>query len=100
MASGRRADYHECNPSGPNGSRPTRILHPSTGAPPVTDRPQSTRPSIPVSASESSQPSNRRDFLTSATATLAGAAAATTLASGLTVPLVHAAGTSTIKIGL
>jgi predicted dehydrogenase len=66
----------------------------------VTDRPQSTRTSIPASASESSQPPNRRDFLTSATATLAGAAAATSMASGLTFPLVHAAGSSTIKIGL
>jgi predicted dehydrogenase len=60
----------------------------------VTDRPQVSRPSSLSNAS------TRRDFLAGSTATLAGAAAATTVATGLTVPLVHAAGCSTIKIGL
>jgi predicted dehydrogenase len=58
----------------------------------VTDRPQATRPS------SSSSTSTRRDVLAGSTATLAGAAAAVT--TGLTVPLVHASGSSTIKIGL
>ncbi len=67
----------------------------------MTDRPQAAHPStLTTPPSDSSQPSSRRDFLTSATATLAGAAAVATVATGVTVPLVHAAGSSTIKIGL
>ena len=60
----------------------------------MTDRPHATRPSSSASTS------TRRDFMAGSTAALAGAAAATTVATGLTVPLVHAAGSSTIKIGL
>ena len=65
----------------------------------MTDRPQAAHPTNPASPSDPSQPSSRRDFLASSTTTLAGAAAFAT-ASGLSVPLVHAAGSSTIKIGL
>jgi predicted dehydrogenase len=66
----------------------------------VTDRPQAAHPSISSLPSDAPQPSSRRDFLTSATVTLAGAAAVTSVVTGLSVPLVHAAGSSTIKIGL
>jgi predicted dehydrogenase len=58
----------------------------------VSARPQSS--STEATAEPSSSPS-RRDFLKGSTA-----AAAATLSSGLTVPLVHAAGSSTIKVGL
>jgi len=59
----------------------------------VTDRPQSNSPteSTPVS----SQSASRRDFLRGSTA-----AVAATLSTGLAVPLVHAAGSGTIKVGL
>ena len=60
----------------------------------MTDQPQPSRPS------SSSFSTSRRDFLAGSTATLAGAAAATAVATSLTAPLVHAAGSSTIKIGL
>jgi predicted dehydrogenase len=43
---------------------------------------------------------SRRDFLKGSTSAVAGAATAAAVASGLTVPLVHAAGSSTIKVGL
>jgi len=52
----------------------------------MTDQPQSTSPAS-TSASAS-----RRDFLKGSTAAM--------VATGLTVPLVHAAGSSTIKVGL
>ena len=64
----------------------------------MTDRPQAAHPTNPVSSSHSSQPASRREFLTGSTAALAGASAVAV--SGLTVPMVHAAGSSTIKIGL
>jgi predicted dehydrogenase len=64
----------------------------------VTDRLEATRPTNPASAAESSQPPSRREFLTGSTAALAAASAIA--ASGLTVPMVHAGGSSTIKIGL
>jgi predicted dehydrogenase len=66
----------------------------------VTDRPAPTGPIIPASSSDSAQPSSRREFLTGSTAALAGASALAVAASGLTVPMVHAGGSSTIKIGL
>jgi predicted dehydrogenase len=66
----------------------------------VTDRPQAAHPSITTPPSSSSHESSRREFLTGSTASLAGIAAAGTLASGFSVPLVHASGSSTIKIGL
>jgi predicted dehydrogenase len=62
----------------------------------VTDRPQV----FPASISSSSSTSSRRDFLKGSTAAMAGTVAATTVATALTVPLVHAAGSSTIKVGL
>jgi predicted dehydrogenase len=43
---------------------------------------------------------SRREFLKGSTATVVGAATATAVSTGLTVPLVHAAGSSTIKVGL
>jgi len=59
----------------------------------VTDRPQSNSPteSNPVSSPSAS----RRDFLKGSTA-----AVAATLSTGLAVPMVHAAGSGTIKVGL
>ena len=59
----------------------------------MTDRPQTTKPSEPAVADLSA--GSRREFLKGST--IAGAAA---LSSGLFVPLVHAAGSSTIKVGL
>jgi predicted dehydrogenase len=56
----------------------------------MTDRPQ---PASPTTASASaSTPASRRDFLKGSTAAMA--------ATGLTVPLVHAGASSTIKLGL
>jgi predicted dehydrogenase len=52
----------------------------------MTDRPQ------PTSPAETSMSASRRDFLKGSTAAMA--------ATGLTVPFVHAAGSSTIKVGL
>ena len=67
----------------------------------MTDRPEADAPRQSRHLAQlSSQPSSRREFLTGSTAALAGAGAAVTAASGLTVPMVHAAGSSTIKIGL
>jgi predicted dehydrogenase len=63
----------------------------------MTDRPQANPPANSAACSDSAQPSSRRDFLAGSTAALAGAGA---VVSSLTVPLVHAAGSSTIKIGL
>jgi predicted dehydrogenase len=54
----------------------------------MTDRPQPTSPA----ATSASTSASRRDFLKGSTAAM--------VATGLTVPLVHAAGSSTIKIGL
>src|SRR5262245_30540708 len=68
-------------------------LHPP-GDSTVTDRPQPTNPAGSTPAS--SLPASRRDFLKGSTA----AATAATLSTGLTVPLVHAAGSGTIKVGL
>ena len=60
----------------------------------MTDRRQTK--SASDSTSQSSLSGSRRDFLKGSTA----AAAASALATGLTVPLVHAAGSGTIKVGL
>jgi predicted dehydrogenase len=60
----------------------------------VTDRHQPTNPA--GSTFTSPPPSSRRDFLKGSTA----AATAATLATGLSAPLVHAAGSDTIKVGL
>ncbi len=68
--------------------------------PAVTDRPQPAHPSINTPPSSSGLVSSRREFLTGSTAGLAGIAAAGTVASGFSAPLVHASGSSTIKIGL
>ena len=57
----------------------------------MTDRPRSIQSDDETSASTAS----RRDFLKGTTA-----AAAATLSTGLAAPLVHAAGSDTIKIGL
>jgi len=64
----------------------------------VTDRPQSTNRTEATLAS--SLPGSRRDFLKGSTAAMVGAATAATVVTGLTVPLVHAAGSDTIKVGL
>ncbi len=61
----------------------------------MTDRTQSQTPGKPIS-SESPESGTRREFLKGSTA-LVGATAVST---GMAVPLVHAAGSSTIKIGL
>jgi predicted dehydrogenase len=61
----------------------------------VTDRPTSTTP--PDATTSSASPATRRDFLKGSTIAAATAAAA---ASSLTVPLVHADGSGTIKVGL
>ena len=58
------------------------------------------RPVNPAASPHTEQPSSRREFLTGSTAALAGVGVAATAASGLSVPLVHAGGSSTIKIGL
>lgn len=63
----------------------------------MTNRPQAARHANTDSSAGSSESPNRRGFLAGSTAALAGAAAAV---SSLTVPMVHAAGSSTIKIGL
>ena len=60
----------------------------------MTDRPSSNNP--PHSTNPASS-ATRRDFLKGSTAVAATAAVA---ATGLTVPLVHAAGSGTIKVGL
>src|SRR5262245_24928668 len=75
----------------------SRSLHRS---PPMTDRPQADTSASPTPRSDSAQPANRREFLAGSTAVLAGAGIAVTAASGLTVPMVHAAGSGTIKVGL
>ncbi len=62
----------------------------------MTNRTQALRPTNP--SSDSPQPASRREFLTGSTAALAAATAVA--ASGLAVPMVHAGGSSTIKIGL
>jgi predicted dehydrogenase len=59
----------------------------------VTDRPLATNPSDETPSSSST--ASRRDFLKGTTA-----AAAATLSTGLAAPLVHAAGSDTIKVGL
>jgi predicted dehydrogenase len=64
----------------------------------VTDRPQPKAPSEPNSPAPAT--ASRRDFMKGSTATVIGAATATAVSTGLTVPLVHAAGSSTIKVGL
>ena len=61
----------------------------------MTDRPQSNAPGEPGAFSSVS--ATRRDFLKNSS-TVVGAA--TAVSTGLTVPLVHAAGSSTIKVGL
>lgn len=60
----------------------------------MTDRPQSKSTADPADVSAVS--GSRREFIKGSTAAVIG----TVAASGLTVPLVHAAGSSTIKIGL
>ena len=60
----------------------------------MTDRPSSNN--SPQSTNPASS-ATRRDFLKGSTAVAATAAVA---ATGLTVPLVHAAGSGTIKVGL
>jgi predicted dehydrogenase len=62
----------------------------------VTDRPQSKGPAEPTIVSPAS--SSRRDFMKGSTAAVIGTT--TAVSTGLTVPLVHAAGSSTIKVGL
>jgi predicted dehydrogenase len=62
----------------------------------VTDRPQSK--TLGATSDDLSVSASRRDFLKGSTA-LAGAATVAA-ATSLTVPLVHAAGSSTIKVGL
>jgi predicted dehydrogenase len=64
----------------------------------VTDRPQPKTPGEPNASS--SMAASRRDFLKGSTSAVVGAATATAVSAGLTVPLVHAAGSSTIKVGL
>jgi predicted dehydrogenase len=59
----------------------------------VTDRPLATNPSDETPSSSST--ASRRDFLKGTTA-----AAAATLSTGLAAPLVHAAGSDAIKVGL
>ena len=59
----------------------------------MTDRPLATNPSGETPCSSST--ASRRDFLKGTTA-----AAAATLSTGLAAPLVHAAGSDTIKVGL
>src|SRR5262245_11809626 len=71
----------------PQGSL-TLPTHPP-GAPTVTARPHAMDPTGTTPAGSPS----RRDFLM-------GSVAAATLSTGLTVPLVHAAGSGTIKVGL
>ena len=66
----------------------------------MTDRPQPDLPTNPAASSDSSQQPSRRDFLTGSTTALAGASALATAAAVLPVPMVHAGGSSTIKIGL
>jgi predicted dehydrogenase len=63
----------------------------------MTDRPESKAPGAPSAFSSVS--ATRRDFIKNSS-TVVGAATATALSTGLTVPLVHAAGSSTIKVGL
>ncbi len=63
----------------------------------MTDRPQPKSPSEPTSSASAA--ASRRDFMKGSTAAVA-AATATVASTGLTVPLVHAAGSSTIKVGL
>jgi predicted dehydrogenase len=63
----------------------------------VTDRP---RPTNPASDSSPNSPAeSRRDFLKGSSAAIAAVGAAAT-SSSLAVPLVHAAGSSAIRIGL
>ncbi|MFI5456402.1 MAG: Gfo/Idh/MocA family protein [Isosphaerales bacterium] len=64
----------------------------------MTDRPQSTNPTESTPAS--SLAGSRRDFLMGSTTAMVGAATAATVVTGLAVPLVHAAGSGTIKVGL
>jgi len=64
----------------------------------VTDRPQSKSTVDPTNLTAVS--GSRRDFIKGSTAGVIGTAAATAVSTSLTVPLVHAAGSSTIKIGL
>ena len=64
----------------------------------MTDRPQPKSPSEPTAPASAC--ASRRDFMKGSTAAVMGAATATAVSTGLTVPLVHAAGSSTIKIGL
>ena len=66
----------------------------------MIDRPEAAHPLLATTPSGKSQPASRREFLTGSTATLAGAAAVATVASGYIVPLVHAGGSSTIRVGL
>ena len=66
----------------------------------MTDRLEADLRANPATCSLSSQPSNRREFLASSTAAVAGAGVAVTAASSFSVPMVHAAGSGTIKIGL
>jgi predicted dehydrogenase len=65
----------------------------------VTDRPQAKASTDPTTKTPTSLAS-RREFLKGSTASVVGAATATAVSTGLTVPLVHAAGSSTIKVGL
>jgi predicted dehydrogenase len=62
----------------------------------VTDRPESKGPAEPTIVSPAS--SSRRDFMKGSTAAVIGTT--TAVSTGLSVPLVHAAGSSTIKVGL
>jgi predicted dehydrogenase len=61
----------------------------------VTDRPASTTP--PNLTTPTASSASRRDFVKGSTAI---AATASALSSALTIPLVHAAGSGTIKVGL
>ena len=64
----------------------------------MTESQKAKAPTDPTTVSSSS--ASRREFLKGSTATVVGASAAAAISTNLTIPLVHAAGSSTIKIGL
>ena len=64
----------------------------------MTESQKAKAPTDPTTPSFAS--ASRREFLKGSTATVVGASAAAAVSTNLTIPLVHAAGSSTIKIGL
>jgi predicted dehydrogenase len=62
----------------------------------VIDRTPPTRPADAIPPSDPTSSPTRRDFLKGSTAVATGAA----MAAGFAVPLVHAAGSQTLKVGL